>query len=743
MRFTGSLFILCILLSVCFLTMGCSPDTDIFEPESPDPEVPAPPSAEPVDDSLFDNYLKLEVLSAQASEHQPGADIQKALDGDFSTLYHSLWNRSRFPGQPVELTFHFADSIHQIDFMLYHPRKDGGGNGHILEGSVYVRTAGETEYSKYSDFSFANNATSKRIAFVDGLSDPNSIRLVVTRGNNDFVSASQFEFFRMNPQAVSYGKYFTDLSLSELKDHVTRQHLHEIHNTFIRQMALDIFDGTYEEARVGRFQTYPDPSIASAMNKTNRMGSYDNMTGIHARAGEDLIVFVNEAAGDMLLRVVDHHEGYGGQDFILNPGANRITSPVNGLVYIIYNGDHEHVARVNIATGSINGYFDITRHSHEEFSTMLSGTSYGYFDLKGRHAHLTFTVPELRQYVRDATRLVEVYDSIVSLQQEFMGFYKYNRVPPGRLYYRVNTRPGVYMHATGDATEYAPGTLEKIADHRLLRSSAIWGPAHETGHIHQTRPGLMWIGMTEVTVNIYSMHVQSTFGNDSRLQTENMQGYNNRYEKAFAEIISKGIPHNAHGDVFCKLVPFWQLELYFSRVLGQESFYMDVHEMIRQSPDPPNDGMCQLEFVRTVCEVAETDLTAFFRAWGFLTPIDQEINDYSTRRMTITQEQIANLEADLASKGYAVPSAPLQYITDATVGMFRRNEPLVAGQASRTGNTFTMSGWDNVAAFEVYHNEQLIFATAAHAFTIAQLPVGHEVVALGVNGEREYVLLSQ
>jgi hypothetical protein len=169
----------------------------------------------------------------------------------------------------VEFTFHFADSIQQIDFMLYHPRKDGGGNGHILEGSVFVRTAGESEYSKHADFSFANNASSKRITFVGGFSYPKSIRLVVTRGNNDYVSASQFEFFRMNPQAVSYGKYFTDLSLSELKVHVTRQHLHEIHNIFIRQMALDIFDGTYEEARVGSFQTYPDPSIASAMNKTN------------------------------------------------------------------------------------------------------------------------------------------------------------------------------------------------------------------------------------------------------------------------------------------------------------------------------------------------------------------------------------------------------------------------------------------------------------------------------------------
>jgi hypothetical protein len=401
------------------------------------------------------------------------------------------------------------------------------------------------------------------------------------------------------------------------------------------------------------------------------MGSYDNMTGIHVKWGEDLVVFVDDLITDMVLRIVNHHEGYGGQDFFLNPGPNRIVSPSNGLVYLIYNSETDHEARVNIASGTINGYFDLEKHTQEDWEKLISDATYSFFDLKGNKAHLTFTTHELREFVTNAPRLVEVYDSIVLLQQEIMGLYKYDRVPAGRLYYRTNTSPGVYMHATGNATEYAPSTLVHIANHESLRGEHIWGPAHETGHIHQTRPGLMWIGMTEVSVNIYSQHVQTSFGNLSRLQAENLPGYENRYEKAFNEIIAAGIPHGAHNDVFCKLVPFWQLQLYFAEVRGYKDFYKDVHEQIRIKPNPPTDGLCQLEFVKTVCDVAQLNMLEFFEAWGFLTPIDQDINDYGVRRLTVTQEQIDEVINYVNQQGYPAPLAEVHYITDNMVNDFK------------------------------------------------------------------------
>ncbi len=644
-----------------FLSSSCGKD-DTDPGDQMESYVPAEAS-----DILTD--IQVFTSSASASEHQPGEEISRALDGDYSTLFHSRWDQSLFPEVPLVIDFVFSTEVERIDYLLYHPRKDGGVNGFILETEVWIQEQGEDDFSRLADEVFADNSTTKRILFPGGLESPHKIRLVATRGRNDFISASQFEFFAFNDQAGDYAAYFTDMSFSSIREGVSRTELQGIDNEFIRNMALAIYDEVYEEQRVGLYHSYPDPAMISAENKTNRMGPYNNVTGIYAEAGEELVVFVNETKSDLVLRIVDHTQGYSGKDYFLNPGPNRITASQTGLVYLIYQTEIEHTAKVNIASGSINGYFELGVHNNDDWDELIAKASYDFFDLKGEKSLITFTTDELRQYTSDALRLVEVYDSIVLMQQELMGLYKYDRVPAGRLYYRTNVSPNVYMHATQDATEYAPSTLQYIARYELLRGDHIWGPAHETGHIHQTRPGLMWIGMTEVTVNIYSQHTQISFGNPSRLQNEHVPGYANRYEKAFEEIIAASIPHIAHEDVFSQLVPFWQLQLYFAHAQSYTDFYKDVHEQIRLNPDPPTDGECQLEFVRIVCDVAQTDMTEFFQAWGFLTPVDMDIEEYGvTRNMKITQAQIDDLIDYIAAQGYPAPSQPVQYITDNTVG---------------------------------------------------------------------------
>ena len=166
------------------------------------------------------------------------------------------------------------------------------------------------------------------------------------------------------------------------------------------------------------------------------------------------------------------------------------------------------------------------------------------------------------------------------------------------------------MYATSYHTAYNDGTLAELCNVDKLKTSACWGPAHEIGHCNQTRPGLKWLGTTEVTNNIMSEYIQTTiFGQPSRLQTEDMgDGSRNRYSKAWTQIIAAGAPHGNFGsdsDVFCKLVPFWQLELYFGKVLGrtplQQSdkggFYPDVYEYIRTHDNLRTAGEQQTEFV--------------------------------------------------------------------------------------------------------------------------------------------------
>jgi hypothetical protein len=65
-------------------------------------------------------------------------------------------------------------------------------------------------------------------------------------------------------------------------------------------------------------------------------------------------------------------------------------------------------------------------------------------------------------------------------------------------------------------------------------------------------------------------------------------------------------------------------------------------------------------------------LTDFFGKWGFLTPIDQTMDDYGSGRFTITQSQIDAVKAEIASKNYPKPAHNNIYdIRDDNVNSFK------------------------------------------------------------------------
>ena len=90
-----------------------------------------------------------------------------------------------------------------------------------------------------------------------------------------------------------------------------------------------------------------------------------------------------------------------------------------------------------------------------------------------------------------------------------------------------------------------------------------------------------------------SEYIQTTiFGQGSRIQTEDMGDvYRNRYSKAWNGIIVAGSSHadfsnigDDANDVFCKLVPFWQLELYWDGLLCNSRTKADSIRMFMSMP---------------------------------------------------------------------------------------------------------------------------------------------------------------
>jgi hypothetical protein len=206
-------------------------------------------------------------------------------------------------------------------------------------------------------------------------------------------------------------------------------------------------------------------------------------------------------------------------------------------------------------------------------------------------------------------------------------------------------------------------TMRMVADPGVvITGDPCWGFCHETGHVLQMIPQMTWGGMTEVSCNIFSMYTVTGMGNESRLKAQK------NYASARKKIIEAD-PRKSYlddSDVFDRLVPFWQLHLYFLKK-GRPDFYADVMEAMRGRPaaGTGDDSIGnQFEFVKICCDVAKLDLTDFFDKWGFFWVGQLTVDDYRKYRFTITREMVDDAKAYIAKQGYKKPGEDITLVED-------------------------------------------------------------------------------
>jgi len=188
-------------------------------------------------------------------------------------------------------------------------------------------------------------------------------------------------------------------------------------------------------------------------------------------------------------------------------------------------------------------------------------------------------------------------------------------------------------------------------------------------------------------------------------------------------MLAKKVLHSDNADVFCKLIPFWQLQLYFSGVKGYGDFYADVHEQIRNIKDVPGDDRQQINFMRICCDVSKTDLSEFFQRWGMLAVTSGKATDHSsiqnkvnyTQNFNISENDVADL-TNYASK-YEKPDAALWYIHDECIDEFKNKSEVEKGQAW-IGENYFETNTKHAVAFEVYDDNKLLFISPFSRFKI-------------------------
>ena len=669
--------------------------------------------------------------------------FHRTYDGSKETGYHSNTSEDAFPNNwPLTLTFEFTEQP-RIDYCVCH----SASSNIFKKAEIFVSTEAEPDYTKLMDVDLSGS-TVALIKFPNPIINPKGIKFEVTESSGKYLVIKEMEFYRQNSDNYDPLNLFTDITCSELKPGITEKDIDACPDPLFRNVAFYLSINKYpREFRIQEYKAYPHPELFRKENKTSAEHDLlDNPTGIFVNKGKEVVVLVGDSHGYQLSARILNLNVPGGDGFSnnysypLSEGINRFMADTDGLVYIYYHTPEYRNAlpiKIHIPSGQVNGYFDSGKHQPSDWNRLLNAAVGPHFDVLGEKAHLIFPVDKFKANTPDGKALIDAYDRLVLLEQQFMGLEKYDRMDPNHVCFSVMYNDS-YMYSAANHTGYVASTMNMMCDISQFIQS-LWGPAHEVGHSNQTKPGLCWHGMGEVTNNIHSLYVQTSFGNPSRL----LDLYNGKtytiYEKGLSAFFTQRRPHVVKDDKvdeLNQLIPFWQLYLY-TKAMGNEDFYKDLYELVRTRPDKATPGESQLEFTVLACEAAQLDLTKFFTRWGFFEPVDIIKNDYGEKQFVVTEEMVDDTQKRIAAFGFSQPTKVVEYITDVNIDCYTGNSGIIKGTAQREGQKIIMINWRNVAVYEVYSDGKLCFVSPASSFTVnGNLGTKVQVFAVSATGEK-------
>ncbi|PGM31140.1 hypothetical protein CN941_27540 [Bacillus cereus] len=415
-------------------------------------------------------------------------------------------------------------------------------------------------------------------------------------------------------------------------------------------------------------------------------------TGIYVKPNEEVTV---EVSGTQKIRAIIGTHQYDkewGKEIELSPGTNKISSPNGGLLGL---DNHQSTGTVKVKItqgGSPVPFFELGKHTKEDWIAMMDKYPDAHaVQLKSEKAVLTVTRDSAKKYIvnQDPIPLLKKYDAMIQAQDKISGLSETNSNPLHRSTKRIwafvenpNKQDwGMYASLDGAVFTTAGEAIKSTLDINTFG----WGQMHEAGHARQQHP---WIwndirGMTEVTVNLYSLAAQKQLfpNQQTRLEKEG------DYDRAFAYLKQTDKDYKNIDDLFVKLVMIWQLHLAYG-----EDFYPNLHKLYRELPNeqlPQTDEEKIQAFIYNTSKVAKQNLLPFFDQWGLkATP---------ETRQKVEALNNPTLVAPIWEATDSKPVKPLAALSKKTMKASANSEES-SGSASKAidGKTDTMwhSKWD-------------------------------------------------
>ncbi len=751
---------------------------------------------------------KVQALSVRANQVSSyEGPVESLIDGSYETYYHSPYEvETTFP---VVWEFEFAPG-QRIDYIsLMHRAGNGVAGGHwrgqVGKFNVYYKLNATDEYTFAQSFDFGGNggyqtanlstpienATWIKIEILDG--DPESVNYT----DGKYISCAEAEFYNTNRGEVNdwIRKIFTDLSCSELRDGVTKKDIIQMNAVspyLATNVAMPLLNGTYSEDekdfRIHSYEPYSDNRVNLAL-VTRIYSAMDNPTGIEVTAGKDIVVCVDQipAGQTVSLAVYGERAGgegpnYGGggtaegydQNTVLVAGVNNVRIQANGMAYVMNtvtqkdprNPDTTPISayknvKVHIlpGCGTVQGYYDPSRHSEAKYKELLNRCTYKYFMIKGKKVSFLFHTNQLRSdFPNSFLSGSQAWDDILSWQHELMGLDKKTWFNNHMM--AVTTTNG-YMDASHRRVQFGIQTVGNIGSREaLLANEGGWGPCHEMGHVNQQ--AINWCSSTESSNNLFSNYCVMRLAGDSYYKTVWSRGkgigalasdYAARRPWA---LLGDGSYQNEDPELHMRMN--WQLWNYFHNCGFKPDFWPELFEYLRQHPlpgemstslgrDKDDPGLAQLEFYEACCAVSGYDLTEFFDAWGFFIPIDQQYTQYYTVLYRVTEAMINASKARV--RDMKLPkAAPMQYLEDRSsecdMGYWETYRDKVAitktPTATVSGTSVTVNNCDQAVAVELRRGSdasgQLLYFSNRYNFTSPVAVSGNSLWAVQADGAR-------
>lgn len=344
--------------------------------------------------------------------------------------------------------------------------------------------------------------------------------------------------------------------------------------------------------------------------------SSNQSTGIYKRANDVIEIYVDETTDQAKLPTYsitgaslnDYIEGWT-RGIQLNRGRNVISGSQVGLIHIQNEQDQltsSGKISIEIKGGITVPRFILGETTNDDWDKIVAAhpSAPGY-ELVGNRVLITGSNRSIH-LVRNPTNIVETQEKVIRSHDKISGLdnsTSNHRLPVGLVQHMRETHASnAYMYAYLQHTGYHTDTMHSLL---MPERQNQWGMYHEIGHTYQMNR-MNWNGLTEVTVNIYSLRAEKEFGLRSRLESDN------RYPTIFNYLNGTGQKQFDSQSVWTKLGMFWQLELAFG-----EDFYPNLHKMYREEQRSlPTEQDKRQYFVVAASKVSGQNLHPFFEKWG-------------------------------------------------------------------------------------------------------------------------------